>query len=158
MIKQLMVKRLTEDAILPRKDRDEDEGYDIFASEDVVIPPKSQEKVKTGIAAWAGGISYEYPSSGTRIVYENLYWLQIEGRSGLASKGIFPVGGIVDCGYRGEIMALLVNNSTHEFVIKKGDKIAQLVIREHIHCSVNEVEELPESDRNEKGFGSSGTN
>lgn len=156
MIKKLLVKKLNEDAILPQKDRDEDEGYDIFSIEELHIPGKGAARVKTGIAAWVSAIytNYNGPIPIEQYI-NNQYWLQIEGRSGLASKGIFPIGGIVDSGYRGEIMVMLVNISDNSFHIKKEDKIAQLIIRKHRNFLVQEVYELDETDRGDKGFGSS---
>jgi len=142
----LKVKKLVENAILPSKKRDTDEGYDLYAHTATALF-SGVTKVHTGIAAWVEPSEYDFPQQ---------FWLQIEGRSGLASKGIFPVGGVVDIGYTGEIIVLLANVDTYKYMINAGDKIAQLVIRSHHHAVITEVTEVMKTDRGDKGFGSSG--
>jgi dUTP pyrophosphatase len=155
-MKILMVKKLHEDAIVPQKERECDEGYDIFSIEEKLIMPGKHVMVSTGISAWACEVTDVFVNGFREELFENKYWIQIEGRSGLASKGIFPIGGIVDSGYRGEIKVMLVNTGVSDFKIEKGDKIAQLIIREHMNFVVEEVDELPDGERGDKGFGSSG--
>jgi len=140
MIK-LNVKRNTKTALLPTKSRETDEGWDIYADEDMIIPVNRTEMIDTGISAWV----------------DNNHWLQIEGRSGLAAKhGLQPITGIIDVGYRGPIKVVLMNSGNNAYEVEKGHKIAQLVIREHIRSEVIEVDSTPNSDRNSAGFGSSG--
>ena len=148
---QLIVKKLHPDAKLPSKKRDSDEGYDIFCIEDFTISPHCVVKAKTGISARVTPL-FDFNR------YQNKsYWLQIEGRSGLAIDNVYPVGGIIDQGYDGEIMVALINNNDDKGVtFSKGDKIAQLVIREHFNFPVAEVDDLGEVDRGDLGFGSSG--
>jgi len=157
-INKLLVKFHNENAKLPNKDREEDEGYDIFSCEELTIEPGKVGKVHTGISAYACEIITSYGGEKAEEINTNKYWLQIEGRSGLASKGIFPVGGIIDSGYRGEIMVAIVNFTNEPLNINIGDKIAQLIIREHINASCYMVDELPspKGNRGAKGFGSSG--
>jgi dUTP pyrophosphatase len=160
---KLLVKKLTDTAKLPNKDRPEDEGWDIFADENIVLNAGGVTKVSTGIAC---AVEDEYVQVGECYRDNNgdtqqdsayqKYWIQIEGRSGMASKGVFPVGGIVDNGYSGEIGVMLCNLTGTGFTITKGDKIAQLVIRKHYDPELTEVQSLEETDRGEKGFGSSG--
>jgi dUTP pyrophosphatase len=154
---KLLVKKLNEKAILPQKKRNNDEGYDIFSIESKRLFKETTTMIHTGIAAAAVEVEVE-EVNGEQIPSYNYrkYWLQIEGRSGLASKGVFPVGGVVDCGYNGEICVLLTNCSDSDYYIKEGDKIAQLIPRLHLNFEVIEVESLEESDRGENGFGSSG--
>lgn len=138
----LKVKRLTETAKLPEKKLDSDVGFDLFADEEVVIPAGMTKRIKSGIAV-------EIPEG---------IWIQVEGRSGLASKGIQPLGGIVDNGYRGDVSVLLLNSSSNPYQVMKGDKIAQFVLREIV--PIHKVEEIKEfsaeTERGDKGFGSSG--
>jgi dUTPase len=155
-MKTLFIKKLHPDAIVPCKKRNDDEGYDIFALEDTLLFDNRVTKVPTGIAAWACDVVDTFAKGSREEIYYNNYWIQIEGRSGLASKGISPVGGIVDKGYTGEISVLLANLSGDHFKVEKGDKIAQLIIRDSHNCYVSEVQELPETDRGSRGFGSSG--
>ncbi|PID26891.1 MAG: dUTP diphosphatase [Candidatus Cloacimonadota bacterium] len=136
----LKVLKLDKEAYLPEKKDEMDAGWDLRALEDTVIPKNSTVGVATGI-------SIEYPEG---------YWGQIEGRSGMALKGIFPTGGIIDNGYRGEHRVILVNLSGRDYHILKGDKIAQLVLRKHFISEVIEVESLGSTKRGDKGFGSSG--
>jgi dUTP pyrophosphatase len=80
----------------------------------------------------------------------------IRGRSGLASKGIFPVGGVIDSGYRGEVGVILYNSTDEVFIIERGDKIAQIEIRPVVQARFLQVEKLDDSDRGQAGFGSTG--
>jgi dUTP pyrophosphatase len=154
---KLLVKKLDEKAIIPTKKRDTDEGYDIYALKPVAIWQGQQAIVETGISA---AVEDESVVTGTGMFGPERelrrYWLQIEGRSGMASKGIFPIGGIVDNGYTGEIKVILVNCGESKYHIQAGDKIAQLVPRLHLNPEVVEVDSLEESDRGDKGFNSSG--
>lgn len=145
MSKKLIVKLLKEGATLPSKKRNTDEGFDLYSAEDTVVQAGGVCKVSTGIAAQV------YSDD------EHKYWLQIEGRSGMSLNGVSPVGGIVDYGYTGEIQVVLINCSEEPYIIKKEDRIAQLVIRRHYEAEVEEVEELiDDSCRGNTGFGNSG--
>ena len=155
---KLLVKKLHPDAKIPHKSRDSDEGYDLFANEDMVIPSGETRKVNTDIACVATTVRTSYDVRGNKCGEEYLwdYWIQIEGRSSLGKIGITPLGGICDSKYIGPLGVLLSNISKQPYTVKKGDKIAQLVPRKHYHFPVEEVDELPETDRGDKGFGSSG--
>jgi dUTP pyrophosphatase len=83
----------------------------------------------------------------------------VHPRSGLAAKHgitVLNTPGTIDSGYRGEIMVILFNTSSEEFEIAVGDRIAQLVVQEYVKADFVRVDVLPESDRSETGFGSSG--
>jgi dUTP pyrophosphatase len=154
---KLLVQKLHEDAKLPTKSRETDEGYDIYALEAKRIFKNSTEKISTGIAAAAvEPVNLVFDDKCVPSYDYYRYWLQIEGRSGMASKGVFPIGGIVDCGYTGEIGVMLTNNGSSDYFVKKGDKIAQLVIRKHYNADIEEIESFEKTDRGSKGFGSSG--
>jgi dUTP pyrophosphatase len=138
----LKVKKFHPDAILPNVAHPGlDLGYDLFSVEDVTIPPLGLVKVHTGV-----GIEITNMKVG----------VLIKDRSSMGAKGIHVFGGVVDAGYRGEIMVLLYNASTTgEYEIKKGDKIAQMIpLPTLTRMPVVEVQELEDSERGDGGFGS----
>jgi dUTP pyrophosphatase len=138
----LKVKKISSTAKLPTKNSYQDVGFDLYSDENVSIPPQSTAKIRCGIAI-------ELPKG---------FWFQIEGRSGLGSKGIQPFAGIVDQGYQGEISVILFNSNKEIYFVKIGDKIAQGVIRELIQIhDVLEIKDFSvKTERGDKGFGSSG--
>src|SRR5690625_91790 len=161
-------KRLTDDAIIPTKAHPTDSGYDLYANEDTVIEPGDTAIVKTGIAL-------ELPPG---------YEAQVRPRSGVTSRTKLRIQlGTIDQDYRGEI-GVIVDNTfmkpwaeilygvdgkpihdknvdypkiTGSYIIRKGDRIAQLVIQQLTAVEAYEVEgDLEETERGEGGFGSSG--
>jgi dUTP pyrophosphatase len=138
----LYIKLLSEDAVAPKKANKFDAGYDLSSIEDMIIPVNSRAIVPTGIAV------------ATPI---NTY-ARIAPRSGLAAKhGIDVFAGVVDAGYRGEIKVILFNSSNENFIIKKGDRIAQLILEMIATPETIITNDLPSiDDRGEGGFGSSG--
>ena len=137
--------RLTDDAIIPIYAKPGDAGADLVASESVVLDPGG------GRALISTGVAIAIPEGFAGFV---------QPRSGLALKhGITCLNtpGLIDSGYRGELKVLLINTDPSEaFEGNKGERIAQLVIQRVEECSFQEVEELPDSERGETGFGSSG--
>ena len=123
----------------------EDLGYDIFALEGALLPPQNTVKLRTGIAVEA-----RHPISGEAL------GLLVRDRSSMAFKGIATTGGVIDAGYRGEIMVLMTNLGSVQLPILAGEKIAQMIPVPVLTGAVEEVENLEESSRAEKGFGSSG--
>lgn len=145
MALKLRFKKLHPDAIIPSRANPGDAGLDLYALEDVVLQPTTrdiaQARVRTGIAV-------EIPEG---------HYGKVSSRSGLAfNHGIFSFDGTIDSGYRGEIGVLLYNTTDRRFRIRKGDRIAQLLIIPCIIADPVEVEELTESIRGANGFGSSG--
>lgn len=137
----MKVKKLVEKAIIPTKEHDTDLGYDLYCLDDnVSFYPGKQYKFSTGIAV-------QFP-----IGYGGL----VKDRSSMAVKGLHVLGGVIDGDYRGEIKIMLVNLSEHVYKVNYGDRIAQLVLIPIINCDVFEVDELDETVRGKKGFGSSG--
>lgn len=136
----LLVQRLNEYAKLPTRSHRTDAGLDLYSIEDVEIEAFTLAKIHTGIAI-------QLP--------DNTYG-QITDRSSMGSKSIHVFGGVIDHGYRGEIVVLLYNADQDVHVISKGDKIAQLIIINIQHSTVMEVDSLDNSPRNKKGFGSTG--
>jgi dUTP pyrophosphatase len=136
----LKVKRLRPDAHLPTKAHATDMGFDLYAPARLFDRREGVHPIHTGIAV-------ELPGGWAALIL---------GRSSLASRGIFPLGGCMDPEYRGEwIVNLKV--SRHECLsIEPGARIAQFVLVRVPPAVVVEVDELGESGRGERGFGSSG--
>lgn len=129
------------DAVLPVKNHDSDTGMDVTSVEDVLIPAR-------GSAVVGVGLKFAYIEHG--------FWVKVEGRSGLGFKhGIMPHPGIIDSGYRGDAGVKLYNLTDDDYQVKSGDRIAQFVVYANYKVEVSEGE-VVESDRGEKGFGSSG--
>ena len=106
----------------------------------VHIAPHETIKLPTG---WAF-----QPESG--------YMLQILQRSGLASKGLIPLGGILDEDYTGEVIVIMLNTTDKYLSINNGDRIAQMAIRPYYQGEFEEVDELDETERGDGAFGSTG--
>jgi dUTP pyrophosphatase len=141
-------KKLNENAVIPTRGRDSDAGLDLYATDDLVVI-KSNESVslKTGIA-W----EVEDVPEGFNV------YMQIKGRSGMAFKyDIEPTGaGVIDQEYRGEIGIKLYNMGEESYAIRRGDRIAQGIVKLIPKFTIVEAEELSETSRNTGGFGSSG--
>ena len=84
------------------------------------------------------------------------YMLQILQRSGLASKGLIPLGGILDEDYTGEVIVIMLNTTDKYLSINNGDRIAQMAIRPYYQGEFEEVDELDKTERGDGGFGSTG--
>ncbi|MEI6855072.1 MAG: dUTP diphosphatase [Acidimicrobiaceae bacterium] len=142
---EILAKALHPDAILPTYANEGDAGCDLVAIEDAVL------KAGGGRAMVGTGVAIAIPQGHGGFVLP---------RSGLASKhGVTcsNAPGLVDAGYRGELKVALVNlDPTNDYEVKKGDRIAQLVILAVPSASFSLVEELPEATRGEGGFGSTG--
>ena len=140
---ELAFQRLREDAVLPERAYDGDAGLDLAACERVELQPGTRAVVGTGVAV-------AIPEGHAGFV---------QPRSGLAARhGIAVVNspGLVDSGYRGELKVVLLNTDRDEpFVVEPGMRIAQLVVVPVATPRPVEGEELPGSERGEKGFGSS---
>ncbi len=135
------IKRLHPDAQLPKYGRPGDAGLDLHALVDVTVAPAERVLVPTGIAL-------AIPVGTVGLVWD---------RSGMAAKhGMKTMAGVLDHTYRGELKIVLLNTTGASYEIKKGDRIAQLLIQPIITTDVIEVAELEETVRGEGGFGSSG--
>jgi dUTP pyrophosphatase len=124
----------------------EDLGYDLFALESVALVPRSTIKVRTGIAVEA-----RHPHTGTPL------GLLVRDRSSMAARGIATTAGVIDSGYRGEVLVLMTNLGETAVELKAGEKIAQMIPIPVLTGPVHEVDSLEDSARAEKGFGSSGS-
>lgn len=144
MQKQVKIKKLNPDAIIPTYAREWDAGADLYATESVEIWPGEHRLIGTGIAV-------EVPVGFVGLIHP---------RSGLAAKNgvtVLNTPGTIDAGYRGELKVILINlNKYKPFTVNKGDRIAQFVLQEVAVSEFVEVEELSDSVRQDGGFGSSG--
>jgi dUTP pyrophosphatase len=141
----LPVRRLRPDALLPRRAHPGDAGLDLFAAEPLELAPGERAAVPTGLAI-------AVPDGHAGLVLP---------RSGLAREHGITVAnapGLIDQGYRGELMVLLVNLGPQAHRIEAGDRVAQLVVVPVALPAPVEVDELPEAGdgRGAGGFGSSG--
>jgi dUTP pyrophosphatase len=134
------VKKLSPTATLPTKENATDAGIDVYTNESYTLRPGERYMFSTGIAV-------EFPRG-----YVALLW----DRSGLGSKGIHRLAGVIDSGYRGEWKVVLLNTTKKPYKINKGDKIIQCILQKFESVKITEVKTLKESKRGAKGFGSSG--
>jgi dUTP diphosphatase len=140
---ELPIQKVRPDAVVPARAYAGDAGLDLAATERVELGPGERAVVPTGLA----------------VAIPEGYAGFVQPRSGLASRhGITIVNtpGLVDSGYRGELMVVLHNTDrTETFVVEAGMRIAQLVVLPIPEVELVEVEELPASERGPRGFGSS---
>jgi dUTP pyrophosphatase len=144
--KLLKVKKINSDAILPSYNYPSDSGFDLYSTEEIVIPALGRALIPTGL-------SFQF-SEG--------YEIQIRTKSGLAiNQGIMVLNspGTVDQGYSGEIKVPIFNTNPSPFTIKKNMKVAQAVlcpVVNGIFVKIEEVDTFEETDRGDNGFGSTG--
>ena len=139
------ITKLNDRAVIPTKGHMGDAGFDLYAciEEPITIKPGETVKVPTGLAV-------EIP---------NGYFGAVFARSGLATKqGLRPANcvGVCDAPYRGEYIVPLHNDSNEERVVNPQDRIAQLIIMPFLEAQFNVVDGLPETERGNGGFGSTG--
>ena len=132
---------------LPRYETELSAGMDVrsFIESPIILKPFERKLVNTGLYAQL----------------EKGYEIQVRPRSGLAlKKGITVLNspGTIDADYRGEIGVVLINLSNDDFIIKSGDRIAQLVVSKHEQPNLEQTDSLDSTARGEKGFGSAGVN
>ena len=138
---RVKVRKLREDAVLPKYAHDGDAAMDLCALDACVVKAGERKLIPTGI-------SMELPEG---------YFASIRGKSGLAyKKGISILGGVIEWIYRGDYGVICLNTGSEDFVVKAGDKIAQVVIAPVATAEVEVVDELGESVRGENRFGSTG--
>ena len=139
----LKFKRIHPDAVLPAYAHPSDAGMDIRSVADVTVPARGRALVPTGLV----------------VLLPPLYEAQVRPRSGLALKHgitVLNTPGTIDSGYRGEIGVILFNSSDVDFRVKKGDRVAQVVISPVTQPVIEEAQEIDETDRGAGGFGSTG--
>ncbi|MBU2639410.1 MAG: dUTP diphosphatase [Nanoarchaeota archaeon] len=132
---------LEEGVETPAYGKEGDAGLDLRAKEDVEIPSGERRLIRTGI----------------RMEIPHGYWGNIRDRSGLALKnGLHVFAGVVDSTYRGEVGVVLTNFGHDSYGVRRGDRIAQMVIQSYACAGVSVVAELSDTERGEGGFGSTG--
>lgn len=142
----VLIKKLNNNSFdLPKYQTEGSVGMDLsaFIENDILIKPNERELIPTGIA-----LSLPQNIEG-----------QVRPRSGLSLKyGITVLNspGTIDSDYRGEIKVILINHGNEDFLIKNNDRIAQLVFNEVVKVSFKEVNNLDQTSRDQKGFGSTG--
>ncbi|OGJ21100.1 deoxyuridine 5'-triphosphate nucleotidohydrolase [Candidatus Pacearchaeota archaeon RBG_13_36_9] len=139
---QLKIKKLNPEAKLPSYAHKGDAGLDLFSCEDAVLKPGERKMFSTGI-------STEFPEGYVALIWD---------KSGIAASGIKTMGGVLEHTYRGEYKVITLNTSSENYEIKKGQKIAQLLIQPIVTAEVEEANELSETKRGEGAFGSTGLN
>lgn len=137
----LRVKKLDQNATLPTRGSGGAVGYDLYSTDEVVVPPTHRALIGTGIA----------------MVLPSGVYGRVAPRSGLAVKHGIQVGaGVVDPDYTGEVKVVLFNHGDKNFEVKKGDRIAQLILERCETPGVEEVGAVEETERGAGGFGSTG--
>ena len=139
----LRFKRVHPDAVLPSYAHPSDAGMDLRSVDDLTLAPGHRALVHTGLV----------------LLLPPLYEAQVRPRSGLALKNgvtVLNTPGTIDSGYRGEVGVILINLGDTEVQVKKGDKIAQIVIAPVTQPEIVETDFIDETDRGTGGFGSTG--
>ncbi len=138
---KIKIKKLKDNAIIPKSMHKGDAALDIYSCIDINIQPGERVLIDTGI-------SMAIPQG---------YFGNIRDRSGLAVKhGLHTMAGVVDSNYRGEIKIVIINLSKEEYSVKQGDRVAQMIIQEVNEIVLEEVEDLDSTERGGGGFGDSG--
>ena len=139
----LRFRKLHPDAVLPSYAHPSDAGMDVRSVQDLTIAPGKRALVPTGLV----------------MLLPPMYEAQVRPRSGLALKSgvtVLNTPGTIDSGYRGEVGVILINLGEADFSVKKGDKIAQIVIAPVTQPTIEETDCIDETDRGTGGFGSTG--
>ncbi len=137
---KIQIQKVSPEATLPTRAHADDAGLDLYSLEDVLLEPQQGKVSRTGIAL-------ALPKGHVGLIAD---------RSSLAKRGVKTAGGVIDAGYRGEIHIVLWNISNGPIQLKRGERIAQLMILPVATPAVLEVDTLDETARGLKGFGSSG--
>jgi len=137
---ELKIKRIHPEAKLPSYGHKGDAGLDLFSCADYVLGAGEVKAIQTGIKV-------AIPRG-----YVGLIW----DKSGISLKGVHKLAGVVDAGYRGEVQVVMINLGNAPYEIKKGMKIAQMLIQPISEVEVIEAEDLDDTSRGEDGFGSTG--
>jgi dUTP pyrophosphatase len=141
--KRLGIKLMTTDATMPTKGSNEAIGFDLYSADDITIHEQSQARISTDLAIQLPKGTYG----------------RIAPRSGLAMKHWINVhAGVIDPDYNGIVRVLLFNHSKEPFIIKKGDRIAQIIVEEARTVTTKLITDIKSTERGTKGFGSTGMN
>ena len=143
---KIQIKKLSSSVLIPKYETPGSSGMDIAAhiENNIIISPGENALVPTGFS----------------IAIPKGYEVQIRPRSGLAIKKnitVLNTPGTIDADYRGEIKVILINLGKEKFIIKNGERVAQMVVCPVVQASLEEVKELSDTQRGSGGFGSTGT-
>lgn len=136
-------RRIHPDAVLPAYAHPSDAGMDVRSVADMTVPAHGRALVPTGLV----------------MLLPPMYEAQVRPRSGLALKygvTVLNTPGTIDSGYRGEVGVILFNSGDEDFQVRKGDKVAQIVIAPVTRPEIAETDVVDETDRGAGGFGSTG--
>ena len=144
---EILIKRLSDKVVLPKYETEGSSGLDLAAhiNESIEIKPGSTAIIPTGLAV-------SIPKN---------FEIQIRPRSGLAAKNqlsVLNTPGTIDADYRGDLGVILINHSNKNFIVKSGDRIAQLVISKFERVEWESTEKINSTMRGSSGFGSTGSN
>lgn len=138
---KIKIKKLDPDVKIPSYAHPGDAGMDMYAGETVTVLPGEVGKIKSGL-------SIEVPEG-----YVGLLW----DKSGLSiNHGIKTLSGVLDSGYRGEVVYGVINLGKESYTFEKGSKVTQMLIQPVERAEIEEVDKLSESSRGSGGFGSTG--
>ena len=137
---ELKVKRIHPEAKLPVYGHPGDAGLDLFSVVDRELRPGEVFAVPTGVQV-------AIPAGHVGLVWD---------KSGVSLQGVHRLAGVVDSGYRGEVQVVMINLGAAPFAVKKGMKIAQMLVQPVAAVSVVEAESLDDTSRGQRGFGSTG--
>jgi dUTP pyrophosphatase len=137
----ICVKKLSEPATIPTRGSESAAGWDLYASQECVVPARGKALVSTDIA----------------IAVPVGYYGRVAPRSGMAWKKHTDIGaGVIDADYRGPIGVVMFNHADEDLQIEPGDRVAQLIIEQISTAPLTEVENLDDTVRGEDGYGSTG--
>lgn len=137
---KLKFKKLFDNAHVPTRANHDDAGIDLYSHGEHKVESNQTKIINTGI-------SLEIPHGHVGLIWD---------KSSIGSKGIKTLGGVIDAGYRGEIKILIHNLSKENYIFRDRQKVAQILIQKIELLELEETENLSDSLRGEKGFGSSG--
>ena len=142
---KVLIKKLDPKIKLPEYKTDGASGMDLvaFIKESLTIKPRTSSLIPTGIS----------------VAFSENYEIQIRPRSGLAAKNnisVLNTPGTIDSDYRGEIKIIIYNHGSNDFIVKNGDRIAQMILAPVVKMELEETDNLPETVRGKDGFGSTG--
>lgn len=137
----LKIKRLNKEAPIPAYGHKGDAAFDLYTAEKTSVAPNERKSIPVGI-------QMEIPKG-----YAGLIW----DKSGLShNNGIKTLGGVIDAIFRGEVRVGVINLGNEPYVFEKNQKVAQMIIQKVEEVEIEEVEKLTETDRGDKGWGSTG--
>ena len=142
---KVLIKKLDPSISLPEYETSGASGMDLraFIKKPIIIKPKTSYLIPTGLS----------------VAFSKEYEIQIRPRSGLAAKkniSVLNTPGTIDSDYRGEIKIIIYNHGKNDFTVNNKDRIAQMVLIPIVKMDLEETSELPDTDRGEGGFGSTG--